>query len=368
MLGARRGIARFAAAGLLAVAAVLAPARARAQSAQSAAAAQVLFEEAKTLMHEKRYAEACAKFVESNRLDAGIGTMLWLADCYEKNGQTASAWAEFVEAADLSDERHDERRKVARERAAALETSLPKLTVDVTPAVVSDAPGLEITRDGAVVGRAVWGTPVPVDPGTHTIVARAPAHKPWQATVTVESGGRATTTVPMLPPERSPEAPSRSAPASATAPAPPDSRRTSIADKSGPGPGPTETQEHAGSSQRVWGVVTGGVGLGALGVGLVLGWIAKSHLDESNADHHCTPDNHCDAIGTAARNEAFDTATASTITCLAGGAVLAAGLVLYVTAPSSPRVVGARAGSQRSLELRPLLGAHEQGLVLRASF
>jgi hypothetical protein len=109
------------------------------------------------------------------------------------------------------------------------------------------------------------------------------------------------------------------------------------------------------------------VGLGAVGVGLVLGWIAKSHLDESNANG-CRPGNLCNPAGTAARNEALDTATASTITCIAGGAVLAAGLVLYVTAPSAPRVRGSRVGPQRSLELRPFLGAHEQGLTLRALF
>jgi serine/threonine-protein kinase len=366
MRGPRGGLARVVA-GLAAAAAVLATAQARAQSAQSAAAAEVLFEEAKALMHDKRYAEACAKLAESNRLDAGIGTMLWLADCYEKNGQTASAWAEFVEAAELSEERHDERRKVARERAAALEPTLPKLTIDVAPSVSAAAPGLEVARDGAVVGRAVWGTPVPVDPGTHTLVARAAAHKTWQATVAVESGGRATVTVPLLPPERAPDAPSRSASAPANAPEPPVPS-TGKAYTRAPAVGAGATQEPAGASQRTWGVVTGSVGLGAVGVGLVLGWIAKSHLDDSNANDHCSADNRCDVTGTTDRHEALDTAMASTLTCIAGGVFLAAGVVLYATAPPAQRPRGSQAASPTRLELRPLLGAHEQGLSLRASF
>jgi serine/threonine-protein kinase len=364
MRGPRAGLARVAVAGLAAAAAVLATAQARAQSAQSAAAAQVLFEEAKALMHDKRYAEACAKLVESNRLDAGIGTMLWLADCYEKNGQTASAWAEFVEAADLSEERHDERRKVARERAAALEPTLPKLTIDVAPSVAAAAPGFEVARDGAVVGHAVWGTPVPVDPGTHTLVARAPLRKTWQSTVAVESGGRATVTVPPLPLERAPDALARPASAPANTP----ERTTGSADARAAAIGAGATQERAGASQRTWGVVAGSMGLGAVGVGLVLGWIAKSHLDDSNANSHCFPDNRCDPTGTADRHEALDTAMASTITCIAGGVVFAAGVVLFATAPQAQRAPGMRSGSPQRLELRPLLGAHEQGLTLRASF
>lgn len=276
---------RRIAAVLAAACTALACGQARAQSAQSAAAAQVLFEQAKELMHEKRYAEACAKFTESNRLDAGIGTMLWLADCYEKNGQSASAWAEFVEAADASEVRHDERQKVARERAAALEPTLFKLTVEVPAA--SDAPGLEVTRDGAAVGRTLWGNPVPVDPGSHTLAARAPGRKAWQTTLSVEAGARrAVVTVPPLqiehpPPEVSapPLVLTGSAPASGSA-SPPRS----------PEPASPEPPAHSGSGRRTWGLVTAGVGTVAIGVGLVFGALAKIHLDESNSSNppHCS--------------------------------------------------------------------------------
>ncbi len=359
----RPGRRRFAAV-LAAAVASLAAGDAGAQSAQSAAAAQVLFEQAKQLMHEKRYAEACAKFTESNRLDAGIGTMLWLADCYEKNGQSASAWAEFVEAADASEERHDDRRKVARERAAALEPTLARLTVEVP--VPSDAPGLEVTRDGAAVGRALWGNPVPVDPGPHTLAAHAPGRKAWQTTVTVEAGGRrALVTVPPLQPEHPVESPAPPALVPRSPPAP--ELRPSTTETP-----PSEVPAQAGSEARTWGVVVAGVGSVAMGVGLVFGIVAKTHLDDSNANNHCFADNRCDAYGTIARHQALDAANVSTVTLLAGCAVVGAGIVLYVTAPrppapSAPSGIPARAEVRARLELSPVVGPW-QGVALRALF
>src|SRR6185295_18781275 len=62
-------------------------------------AAEALFGEAKKLAAAGKYAEACPKFAESNRLDRGAGTMIHLGDCYEKNKQSASAWATYKEAA-----------------------------------------------------------------------------------------------------------------------------------------------------------------------------------------------------------------------------------------------------------------------------
>ena len=137
----------------LSVAAFEGSARADASLADKAAA-QSLFDEGRKLMTAGKYAEACPKLAESQKLDPGVGTQFHLADCYEKMGQTASAWAGFLEAASAAKSMgQSDREKVARDRAAALAPRLSKLTI--TSAEATAIAGVEIKRDGTAVERAL---------------------------------------------------------------------------------------------------------------------------------------------------------------------------------------------------------------------
>ena len=87
MTGARLATSIGAAALFVAPAVMAEP------SARDRAAAEATFRQATALMDEERFAEACEKFAASQDLDPGLGTLLHLADCYDRAGRTASAWA-----------------------------------------------------------------------------------------------------------------------------------------------------------------------------------------------------------------------------------------------------------------------------------
>jgi serine/threonine-protein kinase len=280
---------------------------------EAKAAAQALFEEARALVKQNDFADACPKFAESQRLDPGIGTLLWLADCYESLGQTATAWVTFRDAAEAAALRRDKRERVARDRVAKLEPWLSRVTIVIgTGAAI---PGLEVARDDASVGSAQWGTAVPVDPGVHKIVASAPGHKAWS--VTIELAAPAETrevTVPLLDME--------SPAVTGTSPEAVASRQAG-----------SDSADSIWARRRTWAIVAASAGVLGLGVGTFFSLSAKSAYDSSNSGQppHCV-NNQCDPQGMDDRNTAFSRATASTISFIAGAAALAGGAVLYFTA------------------------------------
>jgi hypothetical protein len=170
---------------------------ARADGAQELQLAQALFDEARRLMEKKRYGEACPKLAESQRLDPGGGTLLNLAICHEKEGKLATAKNDFDEALAVAvkDGRKD-RQLIARERLAAVERSVPRLSV-VVP-LSSDTEGLEVKLDGLVLHRAAWGVATPVDPGAHVVEVTAASRTPWTTSIVVEAAQTKSIDVPAL--------------------------------------------------------------------------------------------------------------------------------------------------------------------------
>src|SRR5262249_44367860 len=147
-------------------------------------AAHALFDEGKKLVDKGDFAAACPKFRASLDLELKLGTRLALATCLEKIGKTASAWAEFRDAAAMASRAgagEAPREKYALDHAAALEGKLSKLPITVG----APSPGLAVKRAGALVPAASFALAVPVDPGDHTVAATADGYEPWSQTVTV---------------------------------------------------------------------------------------------------------------------------------------------------------------------------------------
>jgi tetratricopeptide (TPR) repeat protein len=166
-------------------------------SATERTLATALFNRARELMAQGSWAEACEKFAESQRLDPGGGTLLNLAICHERAGKTATAWNELYDAlaVALREDRAD-RASIAREHIAAIEPKLARVTIAAPQSAEADA--LEVRLDGAVVRRAAFGTPVPIDPGTHEVVAEAPHREAWRSVVVAEPGATLRVEIPRL--------------------------------------------------------------------------------------------------------------------------------------------------------------------------
>jgi len=291
---------------------------AQSPSPHEIATAEVLFQDAKKLMAAAKYAEACPKLVESQKLDPGGGTLVTLALCHEAEGKTASAWAEFGEALTiaLKDGRVD-RATVAREHAARIEPKLSLLTIRVPP-LVADLGALQILEDGVALGRAAWGTALPVDPGEHVIEARAPGKKSWTRILLIApNGDRQATEVAPLEDDIVPQVPKA---------APVDS----------------------GSAKRKAAWITGGVGVVLVGAAGYFGWQAIADHDE--AKRLCPgPTSTCVNIDGVNLNESSrreaDLATAG---FALGGVALGVATYLLLTSPSSKTVALAPALAGRT--------------------
>jgi hypothetical protein len=179
------------------------------------ALATQLFKEAKALMADGKYAAACPKLAESQRLDPGGGTILNLALCREEEGRTATAWTLFHEAlAYAKRDGRTDRRELAEQHIASLEPKLPRVQL----AVAGD---VTIAIDKVSVARAAWDAPIPVDPGDHTIEANAAGKLPFSIAISAAAGETKKVEIPALEDAPTPPPPPAPPPAPIVAPPPP---------------------------------------------------------------------------------------------------------------------------------------------------
>lgn len=294
--------------------AVLAQPREEATPDQKAQA-QILFDKGKALFDQGKCAEAVPLLSESNRIDPGIGTLLHLSDCQAQLGQTASAWAGFLEAAALARAKGQaEREKVARQQADALAPKLSRLRITV--AQENKSIGLVLKRNGALVSELTFGDWLPVDPGPQKLEAEAPGYKPWTETVEVGAGPtRTEAAVPAL--EKAPELPKLPAPQ-------------------------TESGLSLGDIMKITGIAVGGTGILSIGVGAAFGINAIVTYDEARSTCENDDPESCTPKGVRLQRDASTSALVSTVTFSVGGALLAGGALLFFLAPAdeAPPPVG----------------------------
>ena len=320
---------------------------AHAQTSKNAAGAEALYEQARALMKQGDVEHACPKFKQSYELDAGGGTLLNLAECYEKQGKFASAWSSFKEALVIAQrDGRTERVEYAKKHIAIVEPQISKITIEVPSG--ANEPGLTVSLDGTPLGDAAWGVGMPVDPGAHQITASAPDKQSYERTIQIASGSTSI------------EIPKLAATEHAVSP-PPVVIDHDVAKK------PVPDEPKSGSGQRAAGFVIGGVGLVALGVGSYFGLHAMSKWNERK--DQCTPG--CTEGAKSAGDAAKNAALISDIGFGAGIVAAGIGTYLVLSAKSSSEASAAHArgtGQARSWQLRPAIGPLGAGLVLRGSY
>jgi hypothetical protein len=325
------------------VTAVTAVTPARGQDAQTQAMGRTLFNEGVALFNKGDFESACPKLEASLKAYPGIGTRGKLAECYEKLGRYASAYAAYREVAQLATMTGDPaREQVASERAKSLEPKLSYVTVTVVPA--NDVPGLVVKRNGREVERAKLGSAEPVDAGSVAFDVSAPGRKPFNGKVTVTQGQAARFEVPALALE-------------GAAPLPPP-----VATTPPPSPSPVSGDDSTAlygdrpSWQRPLGLVLLGAGVVGMGVGGFFGLSAKTKYNDAFDGGGCDrATKTCDAPGQAAVDDARSKATLSTILFGAGGGLVVVGAIVLLTAPSN---------KPRALQLAPTTYAGGAGLTL----
>lgn len=273
--------------------------------ADDAAAAQALFDEATALKAQDQWAKACPKFDSSYKLDPALGTLLNLANCYEKLNQVASAWAKWDEAFQWATKNGDDRAEYARSQRDALVPRLPKLTITVKSPVAA----LSVERDASKVPAPMYNSAIPVDPGEHSVFVRRGDEVLRTEKVKVVEAQSAEVTLDLAAIERA-------------APPPPKPKREKDVVVVGVSP-----------ALRKVGWAVGGTGLGAVVVAAALEGVALSKKAQADKPGSCR-EKFCTAEGLAIATEARSFADTGQWIGLGGLVLAAVGVTLLIVTPS----------------------------------
>lgn len=297
------------------------------------AAAEQLFLEGRKDVERGAVDEGCSKLARSQSLDPSAGTLLNLADCYERQGKIATAWSSFREAARAaSDRKRADWEELAEARARALEPRLSKIVVVVS----ADAPrDLRVIVDDVELPREAFGAAVPREVGSHRIEATASGYLSWKSEVALGERAIVRVQVPAL------------------TPAPSTPRSDLSSNDAAP-------NDRGAQWMKPAGVVSLAVGGASMLTGGVFALLSKGALDDARASCPTYPrfDATQCAASTREDNDAARRNAAISSATLIGGAVLVgAGVVLLLNAPSPRRYV-----------LAPSIGREHAGMQLTAPF
>jgi hypothetical protein len=252
------------------------------------------------------------------RAQVGLGKLVSASETYNRivsEGATPKSPPQFVKAVED-----------ATKELEALGARIGNLVVEVR-----GSDGASVTLDGEPVPNAALGVKRPTDPGEHVLRATAPGMTDASVKFTLAEGATRNVTLELKPPT--------------------------------PGGGGAVDEAKPSSTQKMVGIALAGVGGAGLVLGGITGSLALNQHGElaklCNAMTRICPSGQQDALNS------FHTVSAiSTIGFAVGGAAVAAGVILILTAPSPKRAEPAVA-RQGAVEISPVIGAGYLGVTGR---
>lgn len=306
----------------LIAATVLVAAPARAQTVSATDAGRQSFQLGRALFDQRRWSEALDAFRTSQQVLPSPNTLLYLGRCQRELGHNAEAYRTLMRAAQEADARraaeprYAPTAEAAQREAAAITDRVSFVTIEVS----EQPPALSVRVNGDALDASQFGTLVAVDPGAVVVEATAAGRVPFRAASTLNAGQHGRVAVQLASYQ-----PGGAIASTQTVTFTPTSY-TPIARQI---PQPT-----AASPLRTLGITAFSAGL-ALGVGgLVTGLRARSI--QGDLDLLC-PQGCGPTPNATVRGMIDDGNTMVTLTNVmwgVGGALVVAGAVMWIVAPS----------------------------------
>jgi hypothetical protein len=211
----------------------------------------------------------------------------------------------------------DIRRECVR-RVDEVNAAIPTIIFEAKDGTGGDLSAVKVTIDGEVLAERLEGSAISIDPGEHTFVFETAGQSPVTKQFVIQEAQKdrreairfVTPATPLVSPQ----------------PAQP------LASRSPAFLPPGETSQGLGA-QKIFGIVAAGVGVVGLALGSAFGVMAMS--DKSDAQSVCPRDPCGTQNGVSKWSDAGSAGNVSTALFVVGGIGLAAGAVLWFSAPSS---------------------------------
>jgi hypothetical protein len=220
-------------------------------------------------------------------------------------------------------------RKECLRLAPEVQAAMPTVVFEARDAAGANLSAVKVTMDGNVLAERLDGTALPIDPGEHRFAFEVAGRAPVEKRLTIWEGDK-------LRHERV-EFEALAPPKSVVPP--PAAVTKSILEQ----PQPLQEAKPSWSKTRIVGVVLGGIGVAATGVGVAYGFIAMSRRNQANdvcPAHQCMNSTQVDLW-----NGAYSAGDVATGALIVGALGIASGVVIWLrTKPLAEGAPGAQVG------------------------